>query len=66
MENDSFMGIGLTQIVNHYVGSLHNGRARIIDKAILWHGVESEESKNQYVELSRAKKEYFLDWLRQL
>ena len=59
-------GLGLTKRVNHYVGFLHDGRARTIDEAILWHGGEAEESKNQYVDLSRAKKEDLLAWLRQL
>ena len=59
-------GIRLTKRVNHYVGFLHDGRARTINEAILWHGGEAEESKRQYVELNRGKKDQLLAWLKQL
>jgi len=59
-------GLGLTKRVNHYVGFLHDGRARTIDEAILWHGGEAEESKNQYLSLNSAKKSQLLKWLKQL
>jgi CxxC motif-containing protein (DUF1111 family) len=48
------------------VGFLHDGRARTIDEAILWHGGEAEESKNQYLSLNSAKKSQLLKWLKQL
>ncbi len=59
-------GLGLTKRVNHYVGFLHDGRARTIEEAILWHGGEAEESKNQYVLLNSSKKDQLLAWLEQL
>jgi len=52
--------------VNHYVGFLHDGRARTIEEAILWHGGEAEKSKNQYVLLKSSKKDQLLAWLEQL
>ena len=61
-----YRGLGLTKRVNHYVGFLHDGRARTIDEAILWHGGEAEESKNQYVQLNSSKKDQLITWLEQL
>ena len=46
--------------------ALHDGRARIIDEAILWHSGEEEESKNQYVALNSYKKNQLIGWLKQL
>lgn len=45
---------------------LHDGRARSIEEAILWHGGESENSKNQYVSLSSAQKQAVLKFLEAL
>ena len=59
-------GLGLTKRVNHYVGFLHDGRARNIEEAILWHGGEAEASKNKYISLSKNKKAQLLAWLNQL
>ena len=59
-------GLGLTKRVNHYVGFLHDGRARTIEEAILWHGGEAESSKNQYVQLKSGEKDQLLAWLEQL
>ena len=39
------MGLGVTERVKHYGGFLHDGRAIIIDEAILWHSGEPEDSK---------------------
>ena len=59
-------GIGLTKRVNHYAGFLHDGRARSIEEAILWHGGEAEFSKKAYESLSKRKKNDLLAWLNQL
>ncbi len=59
-------GIGLTKRVNHYAGFLHDGRARSIEEAILWHGGEAEFSRNAYASLSKRKKGDLLAWLNQL
>ena len=36
-------GLGLAHTVNPKAGFLHDGRARTIEEAILWHGGEAEE-----------------------
>ena len=38
-------GIGLTRVVNGHALFLHDGRARGLLEAILWHGGESERSQ---------------------
>ena len=37
-------GIGLTQVVNGHQNFLHDGRARSMLKAVLWHSREAQQS----------------------
>ncbi len=46
-------GIGLQLIVSEHNHFLHDGRARNIREAILWHGGEAERSKNNYTRLTQ-------------
>ncbi|MDF1657260.1 MAG: di-heme oxidoredictase family protein, partial [Verrucomicrobiales bacterium] len=41
-------GIGLTEAVNGHTFFLHDGRARNLEEAILWHGGEAEASREMY------------------
>jgi len=59
-------GIGLTKRVNYYVGFLHDGRARSIEEAILWHGGEANASRSAYEDLNDKDKNNLLKWLDQL
>ncbi|MCW8866062.1 MAG: carbohydrate-binding protein [Colwellia sp.] len=45
---------------------LHDGRARTIDEAILWHGGESENSKINYEQLSESDEAALLAFLKSL
>ncbi len=45
-------GIGLLQIVNGHVSLLHDGRARSIEEAILWHGGEAEAASQEFQALT--------------
>ncbi|TYK65110.1 di-heme oxidoredictase family protein [Colwellia echini] len=45
---------------------LHDGRARSIEEAILWHGGESENSTNLYKALSDSDKTALLSFLKSL
>ena len=59
-------GLGLSEQVSGRVGFLHDGRARTIEEAILWHGGEAEQSQQAYKRLSkeyRQKLIYFLESL---
>ncbi|MGD9507611.1 MAG: di-heme oxidoredictase family protein [Geminicoccaceae bacterium] len=41
-------GIGLTETVNGHTYFLHDGRARNLTEAILWHGGEAEAAKERF------------------
>jgi CxxC motif-containing protein (DUF1111 family) len=45
---------------------LHDGRARSIEEAILWHGGEAEKSKQQFMQLSQADRTAILKFLGSL
>ncbi len=59
-------GIGLTQVVNGHTHFLHDGRARNLTEAIMWHGGEAERSKNDFRALSTEKRNQLLAFLRSL
>ena len=48
------------------VGYLHDGRARTLTEAILWHGGEAEKSRQRFERLSKADREALLAWIRSL
>ena len=45
-------GIGLLDTVNGHVSLLHDGRARSIEEAILWHGGEAQHVTDAFMALS--------------
>ncbi len=49
-------GIGLVSLVNNNNGMflMHDGRARTIKEAILWHGGEAQKSKEAFMKLSKT------------
>jgi CxxC motif-containing protein (DUF1111 family) len=59
-------GIGLTQTVLPYASYLHDGRARTLEESILWHGGESEASKEAFRNMSSGDREALLGFLRSL
>lgn len=59
-------GIGLTQQVNPRAGFLHDGRARTLEEAILWHAGEAESAVNQYRQLPLALRQSLLAFLTSL
>ena len=59
-------GIGLTKIVNGHTFFLHDGRARNILEAILWHGGEAEESKKRVIAMTQEEREALLSFIRSL
>jgi CxxC motif-containing protein (DUF1111 family) len=58
--------IGLTAGVSGGEAYLHDGRARSIEEAILWHGGEGSNSKNAYVQLSPDAKSALLKFIKSL
>lgn len=59
-------GIGLTETVNGHTYFLHDGRARSLEEAILWHGGEAEAARDRYATLSAAERAQILTFLGSL
>ena len=59
-------GIGLIETVNGHTNLLHDGRARNLEEAILWHGGEAETSRDAYTKLTPAEREALLRFLGSL
>ncbi|MCB0522563.1 MAG: c-type cytochrome [Lewinellaceae bacterium] len=59
-------GIGLAQVVNPKASFLHDGRARTLEEAILWHGGEAEASRNFYKNASKKEREAMVAFLKAL
>lgn len=59
-------GIGLVHVVNGHSFFLHDGRARDLSEAILWHGGEAEPAREAYRTMSRDDREALLRFLESL
>jgi CxxC motif-containing protein (DUF1111 family) len=59
-------GIGLTSTVTKKAFYLHDGRARTLEEAILWHGGEAEKARDNYATLTRADRENLIKFLESL
>jgi len=59
-------GIGLTQTVNPEATFLHDGRARTIEEAILWHDGEAGNSRLAFMQLSQSERQQLLQFVESL
>jgi CxxC motif-containing protein (DUF1111 family) len=59
-------GIGLVETVNGHTEFLHDGRARSLEEAVLWHGGEAERSRAGYVALSKDERGAVVAFLESL
>lgn len=60
-------GLGLRQLVQGHNTLLHDGRARSIREAILWHGGEAEPARERFrTKLTKEEREALLKFLRSL
>lgn len=59
-------GIGLVHTVLPYAGLLHDGRARTLSEAILWHGGEAESAKEGFRTMSATERAALLAFLESL
>ena len=59
-------GIGLTSTVTGKAFFLHDGRARTLEEAILWHGGEAVKARDNYAKLSRTDREKLIAFLESL
>ena len=59
-------GIGLTKVVNGHNNFLHDGRARTLLEAVLWHDGEAEQSKEYVRQLSKDDRDALVKFLESL
>lgn len=59
-------GIGLFETVNGHTTYLHDGRARNLSEAILWHGGEAEAARQRFAAMSKADRDALLAFLQSL
>jgi CxxC motif-containing protein (DUF1111 family) len=45
---------------------LHDGRARSVEEAILWHGVEARRARDNYAHLSQQQRRALVEWIQGL
>lgn len=58
--------IGFTADVSGGEAYLHDGRARTIEEAILWHGGEAEDAKNSFLSMDAADRAALVKFIKSL
>ncbi|WP_417585764.1 di-heme oxidoredictase family protein [Nitrincola sp.] len=59
-------GIGLTQATSGQTHFLHDGRARSLTEAILWHGGEAQIARNRFTQLDKPQRDALISFLESL
>ena len=59
-------GIGLTRVVNGHTRFLHDGRARSVEEAILWHAGEATAARDAFTHASASERAALLAFLDSL
>jgi len=59
-------GVGLTKTVSGHEFLLHDGRARSVLEAILWHGGEAQQARDKFMALSKAERSWLIEFVRSL
>src|SRR5690606_24475360 len=59
-------GLGLVPTTNGHSFYLHDGRARSLEEAILWHGGESAAAQQRFQQLSGEERAALLSFLESL
>ena len=59
-------GIGLTEQVSGHTYFLHDGRARSLLEAILWHGGEAQAARDRVVEMPQEDRDALIRFLESL
>jgi len=52
--------------MNERAGYLHDGRARNVQEAILWHGGEAQAAQRRYVQLTAEERKALLAFIDSL
>jgi CxxC motif-containing protein (DUF1111 family) len=59
-------GLGLSERITPSSGYLHDGRARTLEEAIVWHGGEAETARQRYVALGAQARQAIRAFLQSL
>jgi len=59
-------GIGLVEIVNQHSNFLHDGRARTLLEAVLWHGGEATRARDRVKRLMAQDRDALIAFLKSL
>lgn len=59
-------GLGLNGVVNGHGFYLHDGRARSLEEAILWHGGEASSVRDAFKDISAAQRQQLVHFLESL
>jgi CxxC motif-containing protein (DUF1111 family) len=59
-------GIGMAGKVSAEAGYLHDGRARTLEEAILWHGGEAQAARDAYASMDKAARDALVTFLESL
>jgi len=59
-------GIGLTETVNGHTNFLHDGRARSLIEAILWHGGEAQSARDRFTAMPPGDRRNLIRFLESL
>lgn len=59
-------GVGLARAVHEQAGLLHDGRARTVEEAVLWHGGEAAESRRRFVDAPVEQRRALIAFVRSL
>jgi CxxC motif-containing protein (DUF1111 family) len=59
-------GIGMMKQLSGAIRYLHDGRARSIAEAILWHGGEGQAAKNAFIDLDKVEREALVAFVKSL
>jgi|SRR5215471_5130333 len=59
-------GLGLIEKTTGGAFYLHDGRARTIEEAILWHDGEAKNAKDKFIQLSKSDRDKLISFLQSL
>ncbi len=59
-------GLGLSQIVGGGIALLHDGRARNVTEAILWHGGEATDAREAFRRMTGGEREYLIRFVESI
>lgn len=59
-------GIGMVKKINKHSRFLHDGRARSLEEAILWHDGEARASRQKYQALSKTDRSTLIEYIESL